>query len=184
MYVRQFGQPVRNNGRDDNNQPRNNGSTFGANVNAPGVNFNISINDPDLNGNSGNNNGNHNNHGNHQGNQGGNNNGNSNSNTNNSNCRGLPINSADFLDAKKSITQSNFDETKLSTAKSILSSNCVSVDQVISICNLFSFEDNKLEFAKFAYGRTTDPKNYFKVINVFSFSDNKEELSDYIQKQR
>jgi len=94
------------------------------------------------------------------------------------------MNSADFLDAKKTINESSFDETKLSSAKSIISSNCVSVDQVISICNLFSFEDKKLEFAKFAYGRTTDPRNYFKVANVLTFSDSKEELNEFIQNQR
>lgn len=176
MYVRQFGQPYRNNGRDDN-QPRNNGnngSGFGANVNMPGVNLNISINDPDLNDNPRNNNGNQNN-------QGGNHN--QNNGSVGLNCR-VPMNSADFLDAKKTINASTFEDTKLSTAKSVLASNCISVEQVISICNLFSFEDKKLDFAKFAYSRTTDPRNYFKVVNVLTFSDSKEELNDYIQNQR
>ena len=180
MFVRHFGQPVRGNVNIDNNQPRNNGnngSGFGANVNMPGVNLNITISDPELNGNPGNNN-----NGN-QNNNSGNNNNNQNTNTNSAVCR-VPMSSTDFLDAKKTINESSFDETKLSTAKSIISSNCVTVDQVIAICNLFSFEDKKLEFAKFAYGRTTDPRNYFKVANVFNFSDSKEELSEYIQNQR
>ena len=184
MFVRHFGQPINGNVNFGNNQPRNNGnngnngSGFGANVNMPGVNLNISISDPDLNDNPRNNNGNQNNNG-------GNNNNNNNQNTNSNQafCR-VPMSSADFLDAKKTINESSFDETKLSTAKSIISSNCVSVEQVIGICSLFSFEDKKLDFAKFAYGRTTDPRNYFKVVNVLTFSDSKEELNEYIQNQR
>ena len=60
----------------------------------------------------------------------------------------------------------------------------VTSDKVDPPKSPFSFEDKKLEFAKFAYGRTTDPRNYFKVANVLTFSDNKEELNEFIQNQR
>lgn len=85
-----------------------------------------------------------------------------------------------FSSAKKSISQSSFEDTKFSTAKSVLSSNCVSTDEVVEICNLFSFEETKLKFAKFAYGRTTDPNNYFKVGNVFTFDASRNELNNFI----
>jgi len=99
------------------------------------------------------------------------------------NCKGWPMAAADFSAAKKTINESSFDDTKLSTAKSIASSNCLTCDQIAQICNLFSFEENKLAFAKFAYKYTTDPKNYFKVNSVFSFSSSKEELNEFIQGQ-
>lgn len=87
---------------------------------------------------------------------------------------------ATFNDAKSSIVASSFENTKLSTAKTILGTNLVSTDQVIEICNLFSFENTKLEFAKFAYNKTVDRNNYFKVGNVFSFSSSKEDLNNFI----
>lgn len=90
-----------------------------------------------------------------------------------------PMNSTDFASALKTVQGSSFDDSKLSTAKSIVSANCLSTDQVVKICNLFSFEDNKLAFAKYAYKRVTDPKNYFKVNNVFSFESSKEELNKF-----
>mgnify|MGYP006295024621 CR=1 FL=1 len=96
-------------------------------------------------------------------------------------CNGAPMSNADFNDAKKTINQSSFDDTKLTTAKSIVSNNCLSTEQVVAICNTFSFEENKLKFAKFAYRFTTDQKNYFKVNNVFNFSSSKEELSEFVQ---
>jgi len=95
-------------------------------------------------------------------------------------CNGWPMNSADFNAAIKTIGNSSFDETKVSTAKAILSKNCVSADQVIRLCNLFSFEDSKLSIAKYAYKFTTDKKNYFKVNDVFSFSSSKEELNRFV----
>ncbi len=91
-----------------------------------------------------------------------------------------PMDNSSFNAAKQTITNASFEETKLSTAKSILSSNCVSTDQVIAICKLFGFEESKLDFAKFAYAKTTDRGNYFKVANVFSFDASKTDLNDFI----
>jgi hypothetical protein len=94
-------------------------------------------------------------------------------------CR-YPMDASSFKSAKETVTKASFDETKLSTAKSILSSNCVSTDQVMALCKLFSFESSKLDFAKFAYGKTTDKGNYFKVGNVFDFDASKTDLNDFI----
>lgn len=91
-----------------------------------------------------------------------------------------PMNFQTFKAARESVQQASFEETKLSTAKAVLSSNCISVDQVINMCSQFSFEASKLDFAKYAYPKTTDKSNYFKVNNVFSFDASKTDLNDYI----
>ena len=110
--------------------------------------------------------------------------GNTNSNNNSgSECNGWPMNSSNFAAALKTIGNSSFDETRLNTAKSISAKNCLSSDQVMKICNLFSFEESKLTFAKHAYSRTTDKKNYFKVNDVFSFDSSKEELNNFISNE-
>jgi hypothetical protein len=104
----------------------------------------------------------------------------SNHSNNDGNCNGWPMKAGDFAAAKKTVSETAFEESKLSTAKSIASSNCLSSDQVVALCNLFSFEESKLSFAKYAYKYTTDQKNYFKVNNVFSFDSNKDELNKFI----
>ncbi|MBL7702275.1 MAG: DUF4476 domain-containing protein [Ferruginibacter sp.] len=106
---------------------------------------------------------------------------NNNSGTTSRGCSGLAMSITDFNAALKSIEGSNFDDTKLSTAKTVVSKNCLSTDQVLKICKLFSFEDNKLAFAKHAYRYTTDKKNYFKLVDVFTFSANKEALNNFIE---
>ena len=171
VYVYHFGRPsavqVSNGTVMTTTTTTTNGVT--ANVNVPGVSMNVVVNDPvysetttttTTTGNSSNSN--------------------NNSNSSGSSCNGWPMNSSDFAAAVKTISNSSFDESKLTTAKSISSKNCLSSDQVAKICNLFSFEESKLAFAKYAYKRTTDQKNYFKVNDVFSFDSSKEELSKFI----
>lgn len=87
---------------------------------------------------------------------------------------------SDFDAAKRSITAQSFDDTRLSTAKNIASSNCLSAQQVKDICQTFSFEESKLDFAKFAYVRCTERNKFFIVNDVFSFSSNVDELNAYI----
>jgi hypothetical protein len=98
------------------------------------------------------------------------------------NCR-YAMDGNSFRSAKETVAKASFEDTKLSTAKTILSSNCMNTDQVIQICKLFSFEASKLEFAKYAHSRTTDPGNYFKVGNIFSFDASRTELNEYISGQ-
>ncbi len=94
-------------------------------------------------------------------------------------CR-YPMNSGDFRSAKGTVANASFEDTKLSTAKTVITANCMSTNQIIEICKLFSFEESKLDFAKAAYDRTTDKGNYFKVGNVFTFDASRTELNEYI----
>ena len=95
-----------------------------------------------------------------------------------------PMDWNSYKAAKETVANASFEDTKLSTAKSILSGNCMSVEQVMQLCKLFSFEASKLDFAKFAYAKTTDKGNYFKVGNVFDFDASKTELNNFISNGR
>ena len=95
-------------------------------------------------------------------------------------CNGWAMNTTDFAASLKTISNSSFEDSKLSTAKNIASKNCLSSEQVSKICKLFNFEESKLAFAKYAYNRTTDQKNYFKVNDVFTFDSSKEELNNFV----
>lgn len=88
---------------------------------------------------------------------------------------------ADFQDAKKSIADKGFEETKLTLAKQIGGSNCFNSAQVKELMGIFGFEDSKLDFAKFAYDHVVDVNNYYKVNDAFGFSSSVDELNKYIQ---
>ena len=91
------------------------------------------------------------------------------------------MSSSDFSNALATIKKQGFSDTQLKTAKQVASSNCLSVSQIPQICQIFGFEETKLDFAKFAYDRCTEPRNYFNVNNVFGFSSSSDELNDYVQ---
>jgi hypothetical protein len=89
--------------------------------------------------------------------------------------------SGNFSAALATIKKQSFEDTRLKTAKQVITANCLNVDQIIQIANTFNFEDNKLDFAKYAYDYCIEPKNYFKLNGIFSFSSNVDDLSDYVQ---
>jgi hypothetical protein len=92
----------------------------------------------------------------------------------------LPMSPNDFEAAKNTISSKSFEDSKLAIAKQIFASNCLLSSQVREIMKLFSFEDSRLEFAKYAYGYTFDLGNYFKVNDAFTFESSIDELNTYI----
>lgn len=95
-----------------------------------------------------------------------------------------PMHPQDFSDLKKTISAKSFEETRLTIAKQVTGNQCLFTSQVTEILNLFSFEETKLDFAKYAYRYTYDRGNYFKVNDVFTFETTTEELNEYINSQR
>ena len=91
------------------------------------------------------------------------------------------MNAQVFEQFKQSLRKDFFDEKKLSSAKTVIGVNWFTSSQVKEIVQLFTFENNKLEIAKYAYKYTVDKGNYFLINDVFTFNSNKEELLRYIQ---
>jgi len=88
---------------------------------------------------------------------------------------------SEFSDVKKSIEAKSFEDSKITLAKQVGSSRCFTVDQVKGLMGLFSFEDSKLDIAKYAYERTFDIDNYYKVNDAFTFETSIDDLNGYIQ---
>lgn len=87
----------------------------------------------------------------------------------------------DYNEAYQLITNESFDSSKLSLAKQIISSNPMSASQIANICKLFSFESNKLDFAKYAYGYCVDRNRYYLINEAFSYESSKRELDEFIK---
>lgn len=91
---------------------------------------------------------------------------------------------AAFDQLKQSLRKENFDDTRLRVARQVVSSNFFTAAQVKELVSLFSFEDSRLEMAKYAYDNTIDKGNYFMVGEAFNFSSTKESLMNYIQTRK
>ncbi len=86
-----------------------------------------------------------------------------------------------FDQFKQVLKNESFDATRQSIAKQVISANYFTSAQVKEIIQQFSFENSKLEIAKYAYKYTVDKGSYFLLTDAFTFSSSKDELMRYIQ---
>ncbi len=91
---------------------------------------------------------------------------------------------ATFEQFVQTLRNESFDNTKMNMAKQILVNNFFTTAQIKAVMQQFTFENNKLDIAKYAYRYTVDKSNYFALANEFTFSNNKEALIRHIQNNR
>ncbi|HLG33770.1 MAG TPA: DUF4476 domain-containing protein [Bacteroidia bacterium] len=96
----------------------------------------------------------------------------------------VPMGQGDFTDFKNSVSSKSFEESKLTIAKQALNNNCLISSQVKEVMLLFTFEQTRLDFAKYAYSRTHDIGNYFKINDAFTFESSIDDLNNYIGSNR
>jgi hypothetical protein len=91
------------------------------------------------------------------------------------------VNTPEFKEVTESISKQSFNSTKVTIAKQIITAKrCFTSEQIRDIVKLFTFEDSRLEIAKFAWDFCIDKQNYFKVNDAFTFSSSSEELAKFI----
>ncbi|MBD3581867.1 DUF4476 domain-containing protein [Flavobacterium selenitireducens] len=96
-------------------------------------------------------------------------------------CRdGYAMSPRQLDDMLSSLRKQTFEDTRLKTAKQMVSNNCMSAAQVAKMCLEFKFEDNRLNLAKHAFPFCTDPNNYYKVNDVFTYSSSTDELTEFV----
>lgn len=93
---------------------------------------------------------------------------------------GYATSDTDFEGMKTSIKGQSFDDSKLKVAKQIAASACLRATQIKEIVTLFSFENRKVEFAKFAYAYCYDPQNYHLIYDAFSIKSSTDEVSKHV----
>jgi hypothetical protein len=97
---------------------------------------------------------------------------------------GRPMNNADFTKAKETLRREWFENTRLETAKQIIDQHYFNSQQVKEMVLLFTFENNRLDIAKYAYSKTVDKGNYFIMNDAFTLHGNKEKLSEFIREYK
>ena len=77
----------------------------------------------------------------------------------------------------------SFDSNRLNNALAYVSMNPVSTTQIREISKTFTFDSNRLDFAKRAYQSCYDKQNYFLLRDSFTFDSNYNSLMHYISHQ-
>jgi len=91
------------------------------------------------------------------------------------------MNSRDFGTVKDQLRREWFENNRLTSAKVIIDKSDFTTQQVKELMLLFTFENNRLEVAKYAYCKTADKQNYFQLTDALSFSSSKDELARFIR---
>ena len=97
---------------------------------------------------------------------------------------GNVINNREFEVVKDQIRKEWFENNRLISAKTIIDKNNFTTQQVKELMLLFTFENNKLEVAKYAYRKTVDKQNYYQLNDAFTFSSSKDDLARFIRESR
>ncbi len=123
------------------------------------------------------------------------NNGNYGGNTQNNHCGTYPNNQGEYYNQGQnannnyfnqflaSLKSESFDSNRLQNAKVYASKMNLSANQVKEIAATFTFDSNRLDWAKAAYNTCYDKGNYFLLRETFTFSSSYSELQDYISIQ-
>lgn len=95
-------------------------------------------------------------------------------------CRYKVMKNDDFKELKSTINNRNFESYNSTIIKGAIDNNFFTAEQVVELLNYFTFEDTKLDIAKYSYKKVCDTKNFFKVYAAFDFESSVTELKNYI----
>jgi len=91
------------------------------------------------------------------------------------------LSNADFNNVKNQLRAISSDRDKVARAKQITDQTYVTAQQVKEIMEMLIFEDARLDYAKYAYTKTVDQRNYYLPKEALAQATNKQSLDDYIR---
>lgn len=94
--------------------------------------------------------------------------------------QGQGANNQYFNQFVASLKAESFDSNRLQNAKVYASKMNLSAKQIKEIAATFTFDSNRLDWAKAAYSSCYDKENYFLLRETFTFSSSYSDLQDYI----
>ena len=90
----------------------------------------------------------------------------------------------EFSSFLQMLKKQSFDDRRLDFLKSQLNRTDFNTRQIKAVMKEFSFDKNRLEFAKMAYRNCVDKRNYFELYDTFDFESYARELNKFVQNQR
>ena len=104
-----------------------------------------------------------------------------NNNTNNTNNKSL--NNVQMNQLGTAVKEKITDTDKLKLMQQSLADNTMQTMQISQMLDWFTFEGSKLEFAQWAFSRTTDRTNYGQLKSKFSFLSSKKAIDDLLMRK-
>lgn len=86
-----------------------------------------------------------------------------------------------YASAIDAISSKMFRDDKMDMAKLSTKDKCLSNAQIRGIAKLFSFEDQSLEFVKYAYDLSTQKSEYYALADMFTFMSSKDDFMAFLK---
>ncbi len=93
----------------------------------------------------------------------------------------LAMTDAVYRNKLNEVKAKTFDDDKMEHVQNAFEYEEFTTAQVIGLMKLFTFDDKRLEVAKFAYPKTIDKEEFYKTYDHFSFPSSKSSLKDWIK---
>lgn len=96
---------------------------------------------------------------------------------------GCMMSATAFEKAKKSIAGKTFEDSKMTMAKQITKSHCLTATQIKEVMELLEYESTRVEYAQFAYPKCQNKNEYYIVNDAFEYESSIDELNEFIDAQ-
>ncbi len=90
------------------------------------------------------------------------------------------MNETQYRNAYNAVKSKAFRDEKMTTARLATKDKCMSNEQIRGIAKLFSFEDQTLEFVKYAYDLSNEKSEYYTLADIFKFLSSKDEFNKFL----
>jgi hypothetical protein len=91
------------------------------------------------------------------------------------------ITSDQFQRALQAVNAKPFRDEKMETAKLATKDKCLSNAQIRAMAGSFSFEDQTLDFVKYAYDLSTEKSEYYLLEDIFKFMSSREDFMSFLK---
>jgi len=88
-----------------------------------------------------------------------------------------------FASFMQTIKRGYFDDDRYTAFAAAIKDNALTVDQLIQVLKLYSFDDGKLKTAFYAYDYLTDPQRFFQVKDALTFMGSQDSIDKFLLKR-
>jgi hypothetical protein len=88
-----------------------------------------------------------------------------------------------FDELKDLVARESFDDTRLAICKEYIRTHPISSKELRELLGIITFENNRINLAKFSYRYVSDPGYFYTVYNAFTYNSSVNELIKWINQQ-
>jgi hypothetical protein len=90
------------------------------------------------------------------------------------------MNENDFNKNLSVINFQSFEDSRLHKSEELFLKSCLSLSQIVQVCEVFEYDQSKFSFIKFSYENSKEKKEFKKLDKVFNYRNTKNEFLKWL----